>query len=126
MTNYETNTWYGWNGGECPVHPKTQVEAIEEIGVRWTALADECDWRSFKGAFRVVKPYVAPLECRVAPLERWVVIHGNPGAVGGIYYTEAIAKAMSEGHPDARVALFREVTEGGDANACAIFAEDGQ
>ena len=24
------NHWYGWNGGECPVHPETTIEAIVE------------------------------------------------------------------------------------------------
>lgn len=25
-TNYNDGEWHGWNGGECPVHPKTEVE----------------------------------------------------------------------------------------------------
>lgn len=28
MTNYNDGNWHGWNGGECPVHPKTEVEAV--------------------------------------------------------------------------------------------------
>ena len=29
MANYNDGKWHGWNGGECPVHPKSTVE------VRW-------------------------------------------------------------------------------------------
>ena len=28
MTNYNDGEWHGWNGGECPVHPKSKVEAV--------------------------------------------------------------------------------------------------
>lgn len=28
MTNYNDGQWYGWNGGECPVHPETMVQAV--------------------------------------------------------------------------------------------------
>ena len=28
MTNYNDGNWHIWNGGECPVHPKTEVEAV--------------------------------------------------------------------------------------------------
>lgn len=24
--NYNDGEWHGWNGGECPVHPKTEIE----------------------------------------------------------------------------------------------------
>ena len=26
--NYNDGLWHVWNGGECPVHPKTVVEAV--------------------------------------------------------------------------------------------------
>lgn len=29
MTNYNDGKWHGWNGGKCPVHPETKVEAVE-------------------------------------------------------------------------------------------------
>ena len=29
MTNtYNDGKWHGWNGGECPVHPKTVVDYL--------------------------------------------------------------------------------------------------
>lgn len=26
MSEYESGVWYGWNGGDCPVDPRTKVE----------------------------------------------------------------------------------------------------
>lgn len=26
--NYNDGNWHGWNGGECPVHPQSEVEAV--------------------------------------------------------------------------------------------------
>ena len=28
MTNYNDGEWHLWNGGECPVHPKSVVDAV--------------------------------------------------------------------------------------------------
>ena len=28
MTDYNDGNWHGWDGGECPVHHKTVVEAV--------------------------------------------------------------------------------------------------
>ena len=58
------NHWYGWNGGECPVHPETVVEigtGSEQLEDR----ADEFSW-SHDGdsgdiiAFRITKLHVEP------------------------------------------------------------------
>ena len=52
--------WYGWNGGECPVHPETVIDGIER-GVFWDdGAAGEVDWPSFHGAFRIIKLHVEP------------------------------------------------------------------
>lgn len=32
MTKYVTGQIYGWNGGECPVHPKTVVQVWLRMG----------------------------------------------------------------------------------------------
>lgn len=61
-TDYNDGNWHGWNGGECPVHPMSKVEGLEASGGQWVALANGNDWQLFRGAFRVVKPYVAPTE----------------------------------------------------------------
>lgn len=66
MTDYNDGKIHGWNGGECPVHPKTVVEVREWNGLKWTADADICDWLSMRGAFRVVRAYREPREFWVA------------------------------------------------------------
>ena len=56
------NHWYGWNGGECPVHPETVIDGTER-GIFWEkAIAVELDWPSFRGAFRIIKLHVEPRE----------------------------------------------------------------
>lgn len=72
---YEENVWYGWNGGECPVHPDTVVR------VSFKAPPEEYQANPFKGdsragdiawyhdgcnddvvAFRVIKEHREPRE----------------------------------------------------------------
>ena len=34
MTNYNDGKWHGWDGGECPVHPESEVECrLREAGM---------------------------------------------------------------------------------------------
>lgn len=81
MTNYNDGNWHGWNGGECPVHPKSEVEGIylddgdttDESPVSDVAVA--FDWiyeNKFKLiAFRVVKAYREPREFWIADIKGW-------------------------------------------------------
>ena len=72
MTNYKPNVWYGWNGGECPVHPKTKVEGIwfchrTKTTGSYNGIADNTEWDidpkdSNIVAFRVTKEYRKPRE----------------------------------------------------------------
>ena len=73
MTNYNDGKWHGWNGGECPVHPKTVVEGVylDEDGKPDFRSPMRDDARGFDWvrdglfcliAFRVVKEYREPLE----------------------------------------------------------------
>lgn len=62
MTDYNDGKIHGWNGGECPVHPKTVVEIRYWTGVRWSREAEKCHWPSMRGCFRVVTPYRDPRE----------------------------------------------------------------
>ena len=83
-----TGQWYGWNGGECPVHPKSEVEVrlcnpAEEFG-DMTDIADGWDW-VFRGSsgivsFRVVTPYVPIADATEPKLECWVNVY-NEGAM---------------------------------------------
>ena len=68
MTNYNDGKWHGWNGGECPVHPESVVEAVwhdanqETTGIRkGPALGGA--WRGQIVKFRVVKEHREPREC---------------------------------------------------------------
>jgi hypothetical protein len=66
---YIEGQWYGWNGGECPVHPETVVDAAVAatkfiIDLYESRLAGALCWsRDDPGpiiAFRVVKNHVEP------------------------------------------------------------------
>lgn len=68
MTDYNDGLWHGWNGGECPVHPKSSVEAVFRsqvtppfsCSIRPAASWDWSAPASFVVAFRVIKPYREP------------------------------------------------------------------
>jgi hypothetical protein len=68
MTDYNDGCWHGWNGGECPVHPRSVVEVVfSKAGHRDGCKADTWVWDADQGthtivAFRVVKPYAEPVE----------------------------------------------------------------
>jgi len=106
MTNYNDGNWHGWNGGECPVHPKSVVDAREEIGVRWLSQAENCDWHSMRGAFRVVKEYREPREC-------WAVgkrMHDSL-ADAEAFRARVDAANPGHGHLDRPITHWREVVE---------------
>lgn len=74
------NHWYGWNGGECPVHPETRVElrffGRETNKFETDAPADEFRWDHMGTdgdiiAFRIVKLYREPRK----PREWWVSVY---------------------------------------------------
>lgn len=72
MTDYNDGMWHGWNGGECPVHPKSEVEAVwhdpnyETAGMTGPRRAKEDDHMGPTLAwghvvkFRVITPYREP------------------------------------------------------------------
>ena len=74
------NHWYGWNGGECPVHPETQVEVMLRSGKpefesdpsnahSWVWSHDNT--RADIIAFRVARFYAEPKK----PREWWANIY---------------------------------------------------
>ena len=76
MTNYNDGNWHIWHGGECPVHPKSIVEAVwhdpnqEKTGIRnGTALGGA--WHGQIVKFRVVKEYREPREFWIADIKGW-------------------------------------------------------
>lgn len=69
------NHWYGWNGGECPVHPETKIEAAFAAVVETTIdVAGGFTWEHLNDrlsdiiAFRITKLYREPGK----PREWWV------------------------------------------------------
>ena len=79
MTDYNDGNWHGWNGGECPVHPKTNGEFVFANGsIATIKPAGEWNWSDEKLpiiAFRVTKPYRGPREF-------WI------DTITGRYYTD--------------------------------------
>jgi hypothetical protein len=67
MTDYNDGKWHGWNGGECPVHPKSVIEAYYfphgHIGPPWhfEGVAAGKKWE-LPFLFRVVKEFREPRE----------------------------------------------------------------
>jgi hypothetical protein len=77
MTNYNDGNWHGWNGGECPVHPNTEVDVgigrryFGETTVRRVE-AKAFNWDAIRG-FRVINEYKEPRSGH--DVNRW---HSNP------------------------------------------------
>ena len=75
------NHWYGWNGGECPVHPETEVFWVSSNGRGGNSFAQDCRWTHDSDpadiiAFRITKLYVEPRKAR----EWWVNVK-NSGSI---------------------------------------------
>lgn len=67
-STYETGIWYGWNGGECPVHPKDELEIVDAHGISAHGRAGGFNWNELRGAFMIITPYVEPRK----PREFWI------------------------------------------------------
>ena len=104
MTEYKENVWYGWNGGECPVHPETFVEYIyldDSIGP--CLCKDEAGrfiWLNNDGlpivSFRVIKEHKEPREF-------WLVLNR--------VYTSEIEAKIYANNVDSKVIHVREVLD---------------
>lgn len=98
MTNYNDGNFHGWNGGECPVHPKSVISAVGFVAGMATISvrsADAFDWETFRGAFRVNKEHKEPREW-------WI----DGSCLSGI------PRAYSEPQEGRRLIHVREVMEG--------------
>ena len=64
--DYNNGDWWGWNGGECPVHPKSKGEFVFADGsICSRKPAGEWDWIDKELpliAFRVTKEHKEPRE----------------------------------------------------------------
>lgn len=113
MTDYNDGKWHGWNGGECPVHPKSEVQVALDTGmaaIRPYAFDYGWDHNLYREgkivAFRVTKPYVEPPKTR----EIWVNVYDD-GSIGCCYETEANALASGYNYASHRTVKFIEVIE---------------
>ena len=68
MTEYVTGQIYGWNGGECPVHPETEVEVwyrnsaspvVNKAGF-WGGSWSHLGFSRDIVCFRVITPHIEP------------------------------------------------------------------
>jgi hypothetical protein len=74
--NYNDGNWWGWNGGECPVHPESTIEArflrsnapVKNFARAFLWFHDGHDDDII--AFRVIKEYKDPREV-------WIGIDAN-------------------------------------------------
>lgn len=77
MTDYNDGNWHDWTGGECPVHPKSEIEGYWKVTDTYPhkvsthavynagqagGLNFEWDGQTRLHLFRVTKPYVEPRE----------------------------------------------------------------
>lgn len=65
MTDYNDGNIHGWNGGDCPVHPKTVVKIWLRQGGQGENQANYYTWSHFGYvgdivAFQVTKEYKGP------------------------------------------------------------------
>jgi hypothetical protein len=86
--DYNDGFWHQWNGGECPVHPKSTVEMISaQSGKPTRSAAISFTWDHELDAilaFRVTEEFIKPKE----PRELWVSLNDYQA-----HETEADAQA---------------------------------
>jgi hypothetical protein len=58
--DYNDGQIHGWNGGECPVHPDSEVKAWTDEGADYRHAKNWNDEETPIVAFKVTKPYVEP------------------------------------------------------------------
>ena len=91
MTKYVTGQIYGWNGGECPVHPEAEVNVWFRDGGTSIVAGSFFRWgHSDDGGdivcFQVVTPYAEPKVL-------WVNEYADGRGFG--YTSEEVAKSLA-------------------------------
>ncbi len=116
MTNYNDGNWHGWNGGDCPVHPKSMVEAVwHDPRLNTAGMTGPRPAKVENGItpvwvrvvkFRVVKEYREPREC-------WAVgkhMHDSL-ADAEAFRARVDAANPGHGHLDRPITHWREVVD---------------
>jgi hypothetical protein len=112
MTDYNDGNWHGWNGGDCPVHPQSEVVFVSRDELNKWSLVDlnptpaKClAFSKDMIAFRVVTPYVEPPK----PRELW--INEYPGMAVGCIHKSAVAASEGLGKMIGKTTRWIEVLE---------------
>lgn len=114
--NYNDGNWHGWSGGDCPVHPKTTVEAVWHDPCRnaagfqpeRTACEDEGPRLAWAHVvkFRVIKSYREPRES-------WSVCgsHLETEEKAMAFRQQLADKHPGKGYENSPITKWREVIE---------------
>lgn len=91
MADYNDGKWHGWDGGACPVHPKSEVEAVwhdprlNEAGMTGPRPAKVDNEPTLAWAhvvkFRVVQEYHEPQELTFDPSKYFMWFDSTDGLV---------------------------------------------
>ena len=115
MTDYNDGKIHGWNGGPCPVHPKTVVRYWLRRGGISQAVAERLRWSVSESrscdiiAFKVITPYIDP----VPPRECWSFCSLNLATEAEALDLRARAAEDNpgKGYEDMPITRWREVKE---------------
>lgn len=95
--NYNDGKWHGWNGGECPVHPESEVEVACGDGLSRGEARSHEPWDVEAGtlpiiAFRVIKEHKEPREWWIdlKPYGDYPVVSHTPMSGSYIHVREVI------------------------------------
>lgn len=81
MTNYNDGKIHGWNGGDCPVHPKSVVQVWIDYGATNTKEASLYSWAHIGKAdivaFKVIKEHREPKYMWVNEYQDHAVAYGT-------------------------------------------------
>ena len=108
MTEYVTGQNYGWNGGECPVHPETVVEVWFRGRYRQSALkASYLEWEHGNSTgdivcFQVITPYAEP---------KVIWVNEYESGCGATYTSEEQAKSLAYRYHTRSAVTYVEVKE---------------
>ena len=102
MVNYNDGNIHGWNGGDCPVHPKTRVEVWLRGFEGDTGFeASIYEWQHQElynntdiVAFRVLKQYVEPKTFWANEYKNDIFVYTNKEAAESGAGVNAIRKAV--------------------------------
>jgi len=89
MNDYNDGKIHVWNGGECPVHPKSEVMVYFHDGLLHWGVAGSLSWKHSNRDSDIIKLQV--VEPYVEPKAIWVNEYANGGYLA--YPSENVAKA---------------------------------